>query len=176
MLDFFRNRDEYPLSYVIDAAKEDARAQDELADLAKEAASLIFELAEQARAYNEELPRRYRVSSRKHKGMTKIELRQGSHPLLSGGASVKVAELTAEGVQLKDATQFIRHVNSGLIGQIGEFFVERCRRSREETRRLGASVEEVRVLKQLFARQNDGNGSDALPLREQDATSAERAQ
>jgi hypothetical protein len=49
MLDFFRNRDEYPLSYVIDAAKEDARAQDELADLAKEAASLIFELAKQAR-------------------------------------------------------------------------------------------------------------------------------
>ncbi|MBW3635652.1 MAG: hypothetical protein KY445_04180 [Armatimonadetes bacterium] len=147
-----------PIAFALDSAREDGKAQKERDALIRQAADFIGELVQHANAYSEELPRGYRVvpvrgRKDKKKGVIppRIELRQTPRGFFAASQPLKIAVLGPPETLLFETRDFVKHLNAGLLGEIGDHFIERCRKSRRETSRLESSLADIENIKRHLA-------------------------
>ena len=147
------------IAFALDCAREDGKAQKERDALICRAAEFIGELVQHAGAYGEELPRGYRVvqvrgRKDKKKGAIapRIELRQTPRGFFASSTALKIAVLGPPETLLFETRDFAKHLGAGLLGEMGDYFVERCRKSRRETARLEISLADIENIKRHLAR------------------------
>lgn len=147
------------IAFALDSAREDGKAQKERDVLVGQAAEFIGELVQHADAYGEELPRGYcvvKVRGRKDKKKgdiaPRLEVRQLPRGFFAPSKPTKVAVLGPPETQLFQTEAFIKHLSGGLLGEIGDYFIERCRKSRRETVRLEGALADIENIRRHLAR------------------------
>lgn len=148
----------FSLVFVLDSARKDGQSQQQRDESLRQAVEFLLELVEHCGAWNEELPRGYRVvkvNGRKKgvKGVVpRVELRRVARGFFGSGAVSKVASRENEVTTLLHTRDFAKHLKSGLLDDLGEFFVARFRKNQRESEDLAASVEHIEAIRRHLKR------------------------